>query len=132
MFQNFYPSMTAMLFALTLLKESGIMQLLSTCLQTICSWIPPDIWPMFFFRSLSGSASLAVCADIFAAHGPDSFIGFLASIVQGSSETTFYVLTMYFASVNIVKSHKALKMGFLADFINIIVALITAYLFYPK
>ena len=132
MFIHFYPSLTAMLFALTLLNESNIMQSVATLFSSIFSFLPSDIWPMFVFRSLSGSASLAVCADLFKRFGVDSFVGFLASIVQGSSETTFYVLTMYFASISIHKTNKAMKMGFLADVINIIVAIIVAYVFYPK
>lgn len=132
MFQHFYPSLTAMIFALTLLKESQLLSLISHFFANLFGFIPGDIWPMFFFRSLSGSASLAVCAEIFQSHGVDSFIGFLASIVQGSSETTFYVLTMYFSTVSVYKTGKAMKMGFLADIINIIVAILFAYLFYPK
>lgn len=132
MFQHFYPSLCAMVFALTLLKESHLLEYISILFAKITPWIPADLWPMFFFRSLSGSASLAVCADIFQNHGVDSFIGFLASIVQGSSETTFYVLTMYFASVSVYKTNKAMKMGFLADVINILVAIVVAYVFYPK
>lgn len=132
MFQHFYPSLTAMIFALTLLKESQLMDAIIPFFQTLLPMIPGDIWPMFFFRSLSGSASLAICADIFQNHGVDSFIGFLASIVQGSSETTFYILTMYFASVSIHKNGKAMKMGVIADFINIVVAIVIAYVFYPK
>ena len=132
MFIHFYPSLCAMIFAITLLKESQILNVIVSVLSSFITFIPNDIWPMFFFRSLSGSASLALCADIFQQHGVDSFIGFLASIIQGSSETTFYVLTMYFSSISIQKTNKAMKMGFLADLINIIVAIVIAYLFYPK
>ena len=132
MFIHFYPSLTAMLFAITLLRESHFMEFLTSIFASTISCVPQDILPMFVFRSLSGSASLAVCADLFQTYGVDSLIGFLASIVQGSSETTFYVLTMYFASVSLHKTNKAMKMGFLADVINIVIALLITYVFYPK
>ncbi len=66
-------------------------------------------------------------SDLIAAYGPDSFIGRLASVLQGSTDTTFYVLTVYFGAVGIKKMGDALKVGFLADVVGIIVAILLLY-----
>ena len=85
---------------------------------------------MAFFRPISGNASLAIMNNIFENFGPDSLMGRLASTLQGSTDTTFYVLALYFGSVGIKKTRYALGVGLFADFIGIVMSFLLVYLFF--
>jgi len=88
--------------------------------------IPVDVLPIMIVRSLSGSAVLGLFSDIASNCGPDSYATKLAAIMVGSSETTFYVLSVYFGSVGIKKFRHALYAGLFADIIGIVFAIIVA------
>ena len=79
---------------------------------------------MIFTRPISGNASFAVMINIIKNHGVDSYLGQLASIMQGSTDTTIYVLSLYFGSIGIKKTKYALKAGLLVDFLTIIMSII--------
>ena len=79
---------------------------------------------------LSGSATLGIFSDIINLHGPDSYISKLAAIMVGSSETTFYVLTVYFGSIGIKKFRYAILTGLIADFISFVLAIWVAHIFF--
>ena len=81
-------------------------------------------------RPISGSSSLALLNNLFTQFGPDSFIGRVGSVIQGSTETTFYVLTLYFGSVGIKKIRHALWVGLLVDLIGILASIIIVGLFF--
>lgn len=85
---------------------------------------------MAIMRPISGSSSLAILNNLFQEYGPDSFIGRVGSVIQGSTETTFYVLTLYFGSVGIKKIRHALWVGLLVDLIGILVSIIIVGLFF--
>jgi spore maturation protein B len=89
-----------------------------------------DLLPLAFTRPLSGGASRAMLIEIFNIHGPDSFIGNTASILMGSSETTFYILTIYYGSVQIKKIRHTLTACLIADLIGIVIALFVGYLLF--
>ena len=80
--------------------------------------------PMALLRPISGTATLAILQNIFSLYGPDSFIGYLASTIQGCTDTTIYVLALYFGSIKITKTRYALIVGLFADLIGIISAII--------
>jgi len=84
---------------------------------------PTEVLPLMIVRPLSGAGALAVTADLLKTHHPDSYLGRLASIVQGSTDTTFYVLTVYFGSVGIRKTRYAASVGLLADCVGFVAAL---------
>ena len=84
--------------------------------------------PLAFIRPISGTAALGMTSDLIASHGPDSFIGRFAAVLQGSTDTTFYVLTVYFGAVGIKKMGDALKVGLLADLVGIILAIVVVSL----
>ncbi len=84
--------------------------------------IPVEILPIAIMRPFSGSGSLGLVAEILQTHGPDSFIGRVASVMQGSTDTTFYILAVYFGSVGIKKYRYALVVGLAADFFSFIMA----------
>ncbi len=85
---------------------------------------------MAFLRPISGSASKVIMTEIFRTNGPDSFIGRLASTLQGSTDTTFYVVTLYFGSIGIKKIRYALKAGLFADLVGIIASVVVVYLIF--
>lgn len=126
------PNIFAMIFAVNIFIKSSF-------LSDIFSFITPmltkmnltsEIIPMCFLRSISGTSTLGIMANIFETYGPDSIMGYLASIIQGSSDTTLYVIALYFGSVGITKSRYALKAGLFADLIGIIVSFILVYFFF--
>jgi len=85
--------------------------------------MPAEALPMALMRPLSGSGSLGIMTEIISVHGADSFMGMLVSTFYGSTETTFYVLAVYFGSVNIKNTRHALPLGLLADVAGILGAL---------
>lgn len=118
------PYLVAMLVAIGLLRASGAIDLLITLLAPLLTRfnVPGEIIPLALMRPLSGSGALGVTAEILNSYGPDSFIGRLASTMQGSTDTTFFVLTVYFGSVGIRKTRHALSVGLLADFTAFVAA----------
>jgi len=119
------PYLVAMLFAIGVFRASGAMDVLTSILSPISNLIgmPSEALPMAFLRPLSGSGSLGLMTEIMKAHGPDSFIGVLVSTMYGSSETTFYVLAVYFGSVQIKNARHAVPAGLIADFFGMLGAL---------
>ena len=111
------PYLVAMLFAIGIFRASGAMDLLVLFISPITNFIgmPAETLPMALMRPLSGSGSLGIMTELMKTHGPDSFVGVLASTMYGSSETTFYVLAVYFGAVNIKNSRHAVQVGLLAD-----------------
>lgn len=116
------PYLVAMLIAIGVFRAGGAMDFLIYILSPITNLIgfPAEALPMALMRPLSGSASLGIMSEIISVHGPDSFIGILVSTIMGSTETTFYVLALYFGSVNITKTRHAVAAGVIADIAGIL------------
>ena len=97
------PFMVSMLVAIGVFRASGAMELLIKAISPIFDMvkIPPEILPLAIMRPLSGGGALGIATELIHSYGPDSFIGRLASTMQGSTDTTFYVLTVYFGSVGV-------------------------------
>jgi spore maturation protein B len=119
------PFLVGMLVAITVFRASGALEFMMGFIRPAMEAIgvPPEIAPLAIIRPISGTAALGMTSDLIAAHGPDSFIGRLASTLQGSTDTTFYVLTVYFGAVGIKKMGDALKVGLLADLVGFIAAI---------
>lgn len=119
------PYLVAMLFAIGVFRASGAMDVLTSILSPFTNLIgmPADALPMAFMRPLSGSGSLGLMTEIMKAHGPDSFTGVLVSTMYGSSETTFYVLAVYFGAVQIKNARHAVPAGLIADLFGMLGAL---------
>ena len=124
---NIIPYLVAILVSISMLRAS-CGNLLSEILTKLS--IPVDVLPLMIVRSLSGSAALGVFSDIANNFGPDAYATKLAAVIVGSSETTFYVLAVYFGSVKIAKVRYALLTGLIADFIGILVAVVVAHQFF--
>ncbi len=119
------PYLVAMLVAIGIFRAGGAMDFLVMILKPFTDFIgmPAEALPMALMRPLSGSGSLGIMAEIIKVHGPDSFLGILVSTFFGSTETTFYVLAVYFGAVNIRRTRHALAAGLLADMAGILGAL---------
>lgn len=130
LFVNVYPTMLAMSFAINLLRTSHVLDLVSNLLGFIFPFVPNTIIPLALFRPFSGSATLALLVDIFANVGVDSFEGIMASIIQGSTDTTFYVISLYFAHVQIKHIKNSLSIGLVADIAGISAAILLTIAFF--
>ncbi|QOR65318.1 spore maturation protein [Cytobacillus suaedae] len=118
------PFLVGMLVAISIFRASGALEFFVGLIRPVLEAIgvPAEIVPLAIIRPISGTAALGMTSDIIATYGPDSFIGRLASTLQGSTDTTFYVLTVYFGAVGIKKMGDALKVGLWADLLGIIAA----------
>lgn len=129
---NIFPSILAMVFAINIFLNSNILETIFGILTPILDKLslPINILPMAFVRPISGTASLAIMNEIFVNFGPDSFVGRLASTIQGCTDTTIYVLALYFGSIKINKTRYALSTGLFADLIGIIASFIIVSLIF--
>jgi len=120
------PYLVAIFAAISIFRTSGAMQVLSWIMRPLTSLIgmPGDVLPLAFMRPLSGSGSLGILSELVKTHGPDSTIGRMASIMMGSTETTFYVLAVYFGSVSVTNSRHAVPAALTADLAGIISAVV--------
>lgn len=129
---NIFPNIIAMVFAINIFLDSNfVYEILSLFTPVLNAFgIPLDILPMAILRPISGTATLAIMNDIFTDFGPDSYAGRLASVLQGCTDTTIYVLALYFASVGVKKIRYSLSVGLIADAIGIIMAFVLTSLFF--
>lgn len=126
------PYLVAILVAIGMFRASGALDMIAHVCEPILSFIhmPIDILPLAVIRSLSGSGALGVLTEIVQEHGVDSYVTKLAAVMVGSSETTFYVLAVYFGSVGIKNFRHAVATGIIADLVGIIGALFICSLFF--
>ena len=126
------PYLVAIIVGISMFKASGAIDIISSSIGGILEKlsIPVDIIPIMITRSLSGSATLGLFSNIVSENGTESYITKLAAIMVGSSETTFYVLAVYFGSIGIKKYRYALLTGILADITGIVLAILVARLFF--
>jgi spore maturation protein B len=120
------PYLVAMLVAVGMFRAAGGIDMLSRALSPVLNafGFPTDLLPMVLVRPLSGSGSLGFFTELVKQFGPDSLIARMAGTIYGSTETTFYVLAVYFGSVAIKRTRHALLAGLTADFVSVVVAVI--------
>lgn len=120
------PYLVAMLVAIAMFRESGAIDALKYLLAPVTEFVgmDPELLSMAFMRPLSGSGSLGVMSELMKTHGPDSLIGFTASTMYGSTETTFYVIAVYFGAVGIRKTRYAISAGLIADVAGLLAAVL--------
>ena len=118
------PALVLLMTAVHMLKSSGAIELLSRFLSPVFSalGIPPETAPLVLIRPISGSAALAVGADLMAQYGVDSPIGRTAAVMLGSTETTFYTISVYFGAVGIQKTRYAIPAALFADLVGFCMA----------
>ena len=126
------PSLILLLTAVHMLKASGAMEMLSRFLDPLfsCFGIPPETAMLVLIRPISGSAALAVGADLMAQYGVDSEIGRTVAVMLGSTETTFYTISVYFGAAGIRKTRYCIPAALFADFVGFFMASLTVKLFF--
>lgn len=126
------PYLVAMFLSLQVFRASGAMELMAKAMAPLMGkvGIPSEILPLALVRSLSGGGALGITAELIKTYGPDSFIGRLASTMQGSTDTTFYVLTLYFGSVGIKKYRYSPVVGLIADITTFLASVYIVHLMF--
>jgi spore maturation protein B len=119
------PFLVGMLVAISVFRASGAMEYLTQILNPLTSRIgaPSEVLPLAIMRPLSGSGVLGLSTELMRIYGPDSFIGRLSSVMQGTTDTTFFVLTVYFGAVGIKKYRYSIVTGLTADITGFIASL---------
>ena len=126
------PALVLLLTAVQMLKASGAVELLSKLLSPAFSvlGIPPETAMLVLIRPISGSAALAVGADLMKQYGVDSPIGRTAAVMLGSTETTFYTISVYFGAAGIKKTRYTIPAALFADFVGFFMASLTVRWFF--
>jgi len=123
------PYLVAILFAIGMFRASGAMDWMITILEPVLSLVgfPAEVLPMAILRPLTGSGSVGILADLIATHGEDSLVVKMAATMFGSTETTFYVLAVYFGAVGVKRTRYAVSAGLLADLTGVIASIVVCY-----
>lgn len=127
MILNLFPNFIAMILAVNLFTNSGVLDFI---LSPIKLFKIGEVIPLALIRPISSSASLAYLNSIFTKYGPDSFIGLLGSVMQGCTDTTLYIISLYFGSIGIKKIKYSMFAALFADLVGIIASIIVANIFW--
>ena len=124
---NLFPTIIGIVFAVNVFTGSGIIEILSRIINH--PTIVPEIFIQAFLRPLSANSSLVLMNDIYTIYGPSSITGEISSLIQGCSDTTIYVITIYFGSISVKKTYYAVYVGLLTDLITFILAIFLGVMF---
>lgn len=126
------PALVVLMTAVAMLRASGTMELLSRFLSPVFSFfgIPPETATLVLIRPISGSAALAVGAELMATHGVDSTVGRTVAVMLGSTETTFYAISVYFGAAGIRKTRYTVPAALFADFVGFCMSALSVKIFF--
>ena len=126
------PALVGLLTAVAMFRSSGAMDALSGLLEPVLEWlgIPAQTAPLMLIRPVSGSGALAVGTELMTTYGPDSYIGRVAAVMLGSTETTFYTIAVYFGSAGIHRTRHAMPAALLADLTGFVASAFAVRLFF--
>lgn len=126
------PSIVGILVAVEMLKSSGAVEMIAYALSPLLKLIgmPADIIPLAFLRPFSGSGSVSIVSEIIKTHGPDSYAGRIASVMMGSTETTFYTVALYYGVAKVKNIRHTLHAALLADLCGIIGSVIVCRIYF--
>jgi len=129
---SIFPYLIAMIFGINILLKSEILNNIFSLFKPIFDLIkiPVEILPMALVRPISGNASFAIMIDMIKMYGVDSYLGRITSVMQGATDTTIYVISLYFGSIGIKNIRYALKAGLFADFITLIMSVLLVSIFF--
>lgn len=130
LFYSVFPAMLAMIFCVNIIQSSGTFAILSRGMKLVVPQLDSRIIPMMLFRPISGSASLAIMIDLFQTTGVNSIASRMASVIQGSTDTTFYVISLYFSSVGIKRLKHVIPISLFADVLAISLAIYFAAMYF--
>lgn len=127
-----FPTLIGLFFAIGMLRSSGIIEFIIKLITPILDFVhfPNQVVPLAMLRPISGSASIAVATDIIKSNGVDSFVGIVAAVIMGSTETTLYTIAVYTSSVNIKNTRGVLLAALAADLTGIVVAVLVCRLLF--
>lgn len=124
---DIFPSIFALIISVTVLVKSNLLNDLISLINI--NLFPKEILPIAILRPISSSSSMILLNDILLTHGPDSLIGKISSIIAGSTDTTIYIIGMYYSSIKIKKIRQSLLIGLLADLSCIIISILIVKVF---
>ncbi len=126
------PTIMGLIFAIDLLNSSGAVDAICSFIEPLAQFLgfPPEIVPMALLRPISGSGSTALLTSLYQECGPDSFAGRVASVLAGSSETTFYAVAMYYGCIKVKKIRHTLFAAIMADFSAVVMSVIFVRIFF--
>ena len=126
------PALVGLLTAVGMFRASGAMEWLSALCAPVLErlGIPPEVTPLMLIRPVSGSGALAVATDLMTSHGPDGYIGRVAAVMLGSTETTFYTIAVYFGSAGIHRTRHAVPAALTADLTGFAASALAVRLFF--
>ena len=129
------PYLVAFLVGIGVFRASGAMDLVVQGIGAAVGWLGMDTsfvgaLPTALMKSLSGSAANGLMIDTMTQYGADSFVGRMSCVARGASDTTFYILAVYFGSVGITRTRNALTCGLIADGAGVVAAIVISYLFF--
>ena len=127
-----FPTMFAMVMSIDVLVKSNILRDITVLIEPLLEILkfPKELLPLAIMRPISGSSSLVLMNEVLSTYGPDSYLGRIASIIQGSTDTTIYIITLYFSSIGIKKIKYSLIVGLLADLCAIILSIMVVNIFF--
>jgi len=126
------PYLVAILCAIGMLREVGGIDIFASFIEPVTSliYLPAEVLPMAIIRPLTGGGAIGVMNSIFFEYGPDSYYGVLASVMMGSTETTFYILAVYFGAANVKNPRHAVAGGLIGDLAGMLAAVFLTYVFF--
>lgn len=126
------PTIIGLVFAVDLLRSSGAIDVICNFIEPVADYLgfPKEIVPMVLLRPVSGSGSTALLTSLYEQCGPDSFAGRVASVLAGSSETTFYAIAMYFGCIKVKKIRHTLFAAIIADITAAVMSVLTVRLYF--
>lgn len=126
------PYLVTIFAAIALFRASGALDAVSHVIGKVISAtvLPPEIIMMCFLKPMSGSGARGLMVDVFNQYGVDSYPGFVASAIQGSTETTFYVIAVYFGAVGVKNGRHTVVVGLFAEFVAIVIAITISYIWW--
>jgi spore maturation protein B len=127
---NILPALVGLMVAISMFKASGAFDLIVSALAPLGKALhfPSEVVPLALMRPVSGSGALSVFEGILKSYGPDTFIGRVASVMQGSTETTFYTIAIYYGSVGVSKTRHTIPAALSADFVGFVMSIISVRL----
>lgn len=129
---NIFPALVGLICAVSMLRASGALDGFKVLISPLLSkfGMPAEVFPLALLKSMSGSGALAMVKDVFDTYGPDSFAGKVASVMLGSSETTFYTLAVYYGSVKIHNYRYTVIAAIIADIVGIAASVLICNVIY--
>ena len=126
---NIAPAILAMIFAVNIFMNSNVLDFILSPLVKLIN-LPKEILPMAALRPISGTASMSIMVNVFKTYGPDSYAGLLSSVLQGCTDTTIYVIALYYSTIRVKKIRYTLTVGLITDAVGIIMAFILSSIFF--